>query len=423
MNRVWIMVAVACSLVLVAGSSAAAVPPVRTARVEGVHRGPWRMTSCTWTNCEEFPRHQRLEWGFTPRDRAVVLHSYSGRYELVLRWVPGTGSYIGETNIGRWYRRRVEVRVSERSMIDGVWMATELAGTTRVWARRAPRYHDSGRFVIERRYGFGRLVFQSDRRLVVVDGDGSRYRRIDGTCEGFEPSWRAGPSEIAFIHRCGPTSTFDVSAVGPNGGGLREVYATATDDSGPDWSADGRIALASGGSDDRDIYVMGADGAGATNITDDPGTDAYPAFSPDGTRIAFTSDRDGDFDLYVMDADGSDVQQLTNNPADDGSGGGGWGGGPSWSPSGKLIAFESDRTGDMEIFTYDVRTGDVSRVTRSRAIDVNPAFSPDGTRIAFSSNRARGFDIYMVSPRGGRPILVWGGAGDDFQPSWDPSST
>ena len=42
------------------------------------------------------------------------------------------------------------------------------------------------------------------------------------------------------------------------------------------------------------------------------------------SRIAFASDRDGNFEIYVMDADGANVTRLTDNPADDVS--------PKWAP-------------------------------------------------------------------------------------------
>ena len=47
-------------------------------------------------------------------------------------------------------------------------------------------------------------------------------------------------------------------------------------------------------------------------------------FSPDGTQIAFQSNRTGNRDIYLMNADGSNQIQLTRNRADDR-----W---PSWSP-------------------------------------------------------------------------------------------
>jgi hypothetical protein len=49
------------------------------------------------------------------------------------------------------------------------------------------------------------------------------------------------------------------------------------------------------------------------------------------SKIVFRSNRDGNWELYVMNSDGSDQKNLTNNPGNDGS--------PSWSPDGKKIVF------------------------------------------------------------------------------------
>jgi TolB protein len=66
-----------------------------------------------------------------------------------------------------------------------------------------------------------------------------------------------------------------------------------------------------------EIYVMPADGGGATRLTDSPSIDASPAWSPDGERIAFQSRRDGNLEIYVMNADGSGLVRLTNSAADE----------------------------------------------------------------------------------------------------------
>ena len=63
-------------------------------------------------------------------------------------------------------------------------------------------------------------------------------------------------------------------------------------------------------------------------------------------KIAFISDRDGNFEIYVMDADGSNPTNLTNNPGRDSF--------PAWSPDGSKIAFGSDRDGNMEIYVMDI---------------------------------------------------------------------
>lgn len=58
---------------------------------------------------------------------------------------------------------------------------------------------------------------------------------------------------------------------------------------------------------------MNSDGSGQSNLTNDPSTDWFAQWSPDGTRIAFSSDRrvDGALDLYLMDGMGNGVTALT----------------------------------------------------------------------------------------------------------------
>ena len=57
------------------------------------------------------------------------------------------------------------------------------------------------------------------------------------------------------------------------------------------------------------------------SVAPDPTTPVPPA----AERIAFSSNRDGDHVIYVMDADGGNVQQLTDDP--------GWDESPAWSPA------------------------------------------------------------------------------------------
>ena len=90
-------------------------------------------------------------------------------------------------------------------------------------------------------------------------------------------------------------------------------------------SKDGtRIVFYSDRDGDNDIYSMKSDGTGVKRLTNSPGDDAFPAWSPDGTRIAFASNRDGNVELYTMDADGTNLVRLTDDPAEDSS--------PAWRP-------------------------------------------------------------------------------------------
>jgi hypothetical protein len=72
----------------------------------------------------------------------------------------------------------------------------------------------------------------------------------------------------------------------------------------------GRIAF---NRDDLEIYVMNPDGTALTQLTNDPGADFAPSWSPDGSKIAFTTFRFGNLEIAVMNSDGTGVTRLTND--------------------------------------------------------------------------------------------------------------
>lgn len=65
----------------------------------------------------------------------------------------------------------------------------------------------------------------------------------------------------------------------------------------------------------RNNSAMNADGTNRQNITQHPGDDRAPTWSPDGEQIAFMSNRNDSFnwEIYVMNADGTNQRNITNN--------------------------------------------------------------------------------------------------------------
>lgn len=117
-----------------------------------------------------------------------------------------------------------------------------------------------------------------------------------------------------------------------------------------DWSPDGsRLAFTAylGTSPDGnfEIWIVPVSGGAATRLTRDPGSDQWPAWSPDGNQIMFASDRDGSGDLWLMSADGEDLIQVTSDSAGDWT--------PHWSPDGSRIAFARRESGVDDIWILD----------------------------------------------------------------------
>ena len=126
---------------------------------------------------------------------------------------------------------------------------------------------------------------------------------------------------------------------------------------------------------------MNADGSDLMQITDMPDSiQTSPTWSPDCSQIAFVSSYSGKPQIYVIQADGTGMRRLT------------WVGNynttPDWSPKGDLIAFTArDERNVFDIFTINVKSGEVTRLTQDQGHNREPSWSPDGRYIVFESTR------------------------------------
>lgn len=157
-----------------------------------------------------------------------------------------------------------------------------------------------------------------------------------------------------------------------------EVEPTPTPWPTPDNSTVSRIAFATNRDGNWEIYVMNSDGSNPHNITNNPGTDSHPSWSPDGSKIAFQSERDGNWEIYVMNSDGSKQVRLTDDRGVDQS--------PTWSPDGTQIAFVSDRGGRHSVWTMNSGDGTgLEDVTGSYVNSRWPAWGPRSRTLAYET--------------------------------------
>jgi Tol biopolymer transport system component len=138
-----------------------------------------------------------------------------------------------------------------------------------------------------------------------------------------------------------------------------------------------------------DIYIMNADGSDVRRLTEVPGYDGGPFFSPDGKRLCwrrFTPD--GTIaEIHTMRIDGSDVRRLTNLGAMS------WA--PFWHPSSEYLIFTTNRHGfeNFELYIVDgAGAHEPVRVTATPGFDGLPVFHPTGVKLAWTTNRTASKD-------------------------------
>ncbi len=139
----------------------------------------------------------------------------------------------------------------------------------------------------------------------------------------------------------------------------------------PDYH-DGKVTFAYLG----DIWTADENGKNIERLTVHSARDIHPRFSPDGRLIAFSSDREGNMDVYVIPSAGGAVKRLTIHSADETVLG--------WTPDGKNVLFASQRGEDFMGKLYLVSIDGGMPRNAGPDMGVSGSYSPDGTRLAIN---------------------------------------
>ena len=148
-----------------------------------------------------------------------------------------------------------------------------------------------------------------------------------------------------------------------------------------------------------DLWIVPRAGGEASRLTNGPGNETSPVFSPDGTMVAFTGEYDGNVDVYVVPTAGGVPKRLTHHPSNDAVAG--------WTPDGKQILFASGRNSESgrtaQLFTMPVDGVFPTAVPLPMAYA--GSYSADGARLVYEP-LPRAFQAWKRY-RGGRASAIW----------------
>ncbi len=138
-----------------------------------------------------------------------------------------------------------------------------------------------------------------------------------------------------------------------------------------------------------DLWSAPTAGGSATRLTIHMAHDGYPRYSPDGRWIAFASNRYStssiNYDIFLIPAGGGEAKQLTTNTTNDYP--------FDWSPDGTKVLFYSRRSADnFRVYSIDIATKVVKTLAAEAAQLRFPVYSPDGKNVAY--NRSGGIGTW-----------------------------
>ena len=215
------------------------------------------------------------------------------------------------------------------------------------------------RFVVEDYDG------ENQNELFAVNGIGivsGTLNRIFGLKWSHDADWITYTQGWFFGDQ---TKKADVWKIRSDGSGRVNLTAGSDTNNGMSaFSPDAKsIVFRSARTGNFDLYLMDADGSNLIQLTNDEAKDNFPVFAPSGDAVVFSSDRDSkpdplgfkSFDNYIMklnpDGTPGELVRITDDPGHDAH--------PNFSPDGKWIVYTSERAGlsDEEPLVQEVVFG------------------------------------------------------------------
>jgi TolB protein len=224
-------------------------------------------------------------------------------------------------------------------------------------------------------------------------------------------------TRIAYVSVDGkpPAQRYQLIVADADGENARVVLESRQPLMSPTWSADGEwLAYVSFEGRVSGVYVQRVRTGERRRVSARLGINGAPAFSPDGRRLALTlSGSGGNLDIYTLDLASQALTRITDDPAIDTE--------PEWSRDGTALYFTSDRAGGPQIYRLQLASGErPRRVSFGSSYNARARLSPDGRQLAMVTQEGGAYRIALQNLETGAVTVLTKGRGDE-SPSFAPN--
>ena len=258
-----------------------------------------------------------------------------------------------------------------------------------------------------------KLVYGTDARdasgrpvriIEQINTDGTGRKQLissDFKGENFWPGYRGfGPTQFEYsdMNDQGDlifTNTYNFFVIPSGGNVIYNLTRFTREKYQPRWSPCGkRIAFVTDLNNNCEIFVMNSDGTGMKNISWNKATHLSPSWSPDGKYISFISNRSGKYELYISDAEGIAQKKILSLPEDIRE--------PDWGRNNRIIFSVVKADGSAEVMSVNADGKDLKKHFATSAWSGHVSWSPDCAKIAYSSQRSGNADIWIYDLKTGK---------------------
>lgn len=243
------------------------------------------------------------------------------------------------------------------------------------------------------------IVFQRNQNLWLINKDGKEVPLLEDDYADYQPTWGTNPDIVIFSSDRTGTGIPQLWQLSVSSGALEQLTFGEPWKLAPVVNNQGVLSYHHF-DHTTDLFLVDMNRMKTTQLTYYQGNNFHPRFSPDGKKIVYQSARTGNYEIWLYDLISNEEINLSNNPAEDIK--------ADWSPDGKEVVFLTQRNGEYMLMKLSLENRRAERLTRE-AIKIpiflydyamNVRWSPDGKLIGYLANGDKGRSLWIVDKDG-----------------------